>query len=482
MRSSYPISLFSAPPRRESGPSGFIVSMVVHGCIFAMLLVSMTHVRVIQRIANRNYMVRLLDVQESLASARYYPQANAMRHAQSAAPHSSSAGGKAGMAKFYPQARISRNFDTPKPAPQTMIQPEVPPDQQVLQQIPLPQAIAWTAAPIAKPKIVPPAPKPPGAIPVKPSLEKPNQELKPAEIALSSMPYVTPAPMPVPGTTSPVKVEAAVPAKEIPQTASKDTSQVTLARVISMSQQKLDQGTAALPVVNEIAESDASGSPMPGQPGGLSPSGSDKTDSRMNGSGAGHGAGDTGNNSDGAAVHEGSYGGASGPGFTVDTGTGAESGTGTAPAEHIVLPKSGQFEMVAVGASPEEDYPETASLWAGRIVYSVYLQTETNHNWIMQYSLPRQAGDDPGSGHPTAPWPYDMMRPNLKYKDIVLVHGFVNTEGRFEQLSVAYPPQFSQADFLLRALKKWVFRPAMNEGQPAMVEVLLIIPSTLEDD
>jgi hypothetical protein len=457
--------------------------MVVHGGIFSMLLVSMTHVRVVQRIANRNYMVRLLDVQESLASARYYPQTNALRHAQPAAPHSSSAGGKAGMAKFYPQARMSRNFDTPKPAPQTMIQPEVPPDQQVLEKIPLPQAIAWTAAPVTRPKIVTPAPKPPGAIPVRPSLEKPNREINPAEIALSSMPYVTPAPMPVPGTTSPVKVEAAVPAKQLPQTASKDTGQVTLARVISMSQQKLAEGTAALPVVNEIAEADASGSPMPGQPGGLSPSGSDKTDSRLNGSGAGHGAGDTGNNADGSAVHEGSNGGASGPGFTVDTGTGAESGTGSmAAAVHIVLPKSGQFEMVAVGASPEEDYPETASLWAGRIVYSVYLQTETNHNWIMQYSLPRAAGDDPGSGHPTAPWPYDMMRPNLKYKDIILVHGFVNTEGRFEQLSVAYPPQFSQADFLLRALRKWVFRPAMNEGQPSVVEVLLIIPSTLEDD
>jgi hypothetical protein len=73
-----------------------------------------------------------------------------------------------------------------------------------------------------------------------------------------------------------------------------------------------------------------------------------------------------------------------------------------------------------------------------------------------------------------------MMRPALKYQDVVLVHGFVNAVGRFEELKIVYPPAFSEAPKLLRALKQWVFRPASLNGQAAKVEVLLIIPGAAE--
>ena len=93
------------------------------------------------------------------------------------------------------------------------------------------------------------------SIPVKPSLQQPNQELTIAEIPLTSTPFASHAPLPVPGSTSPVKVDAPIPAKQLPQTASRDTGE-SAARVISMSQQRIEQGTAALPVVNEIAEAE----------------------------------------------------------------------------------------------------------------------------------------------------------------------------------------------------------------------------------
>jgi hypothetical protein len=456
-----------------------VVSMVLHGCIFGMLLISLRHVTVVQRIPNRRYMVRMLNVRESLASARYFPQPNAVKPKPSAARHAPSSGGKAGVSKFSRAMQVSRNFETPKPAPQTMIQPEVPPDQMILPQIP--QAMVWTAGHIIHPKIVPPVPQPSGAIPVKPSLQQPNQELTIAEIPLTSTPFASHAPLPVPGSTSPVKVDAPVPAKQLPQTASRDTGE-SAARVISMSQQSIDQGTAALPVVNEIAEADAPGSPMPGEAESSLHNGHDNSDSRVNGSGSGQGAGDSGVNGDGFAVHDGSDAGSGpGQGFAVNTGSGDYPDSGTNAVDHIVLPRGGKFGMVVVGASPHEDYPETARLWTGRLVYSVYLQTETDQNWILQYSMPRTTGDDLDPGHPDAPWPYDMMRPNLGYKDVVLVHGFVNPAGRFEQLTVAYPPQFSKAGLLLSALKKWEFRPATSQGQPTMVEVLLIIPGSQAD-
>jgi hypothetical protein len=45
---------------------------------------------------------------------------------------------------------------------------------------------------------------------------------------------------------------------------------------------------------------------------------------------------------------------------------------------------------------------------------------------------------------------------------------------------VVFPPQFEQAQFVLDALKQWEFRPAMQDGQAAKVEVALIVPEETE--
>lgn len=485
MRSSYPISLFSGPPQADSGPSAFVVSIVVHSCLFSVLFLSMRHVVVVRKLPVQNYSVRLLEMRRIESQVRWFPQKSVTHHSQSATRHSISAGGKLGLSSVSRVARISRNFRTDQPAPHTMIQPEVPPDQRLLD-IHVPQAMVWTPGEIAQRKIVTPEPQPVGAIQVKPSLKMPNRELNPTEVSLSSTPFTTLAPVPAPGTTSPVDVDAAQPARQLPETVSKDTTQISPARVISLSDLKMDEGTAALPEANEVAASDTSGSPTAGETGGGSKTGHDATDSKLNGAGAGHGAGNAGDKAnDGFTINDGSNDSGTDAGYSVDTGEGSNpsSGTTAAAVAHITQPKTGSYGMVVVGASPEENYPETANLWAGRMVYTVYLQTDTAQNWILQYSLLRTLGDDPSNDtRPEAPWPYDMMRPNLgSYKDIVLVHGFVNTAGRFEQLSIVYPPEFREAALLLRSLRQWAFRPAMNQGQPATVEVLLIIPGATTD-
>jgi len=486
MASPYTITLFSVPPPRNSAPSAFVVSMVLHSCLFGLLFLSVRHVKVVEpKLPNRKYTVRLLDVRQAVASLHWTPPQNVAQHSPLAARHSISAGGRLGTARISHVARISRNFESQKPAPQTLIQPEVPPEQRILPQIPIPQAMVWTPGQIAQRKITTPAPKPPGAIQVKPSLAMPNQEPNPADVSLSSTPFVTLAPLPVPGTTSPVAVSGQRPAQQLPETASKDTQQISPARVISLSDLKLQEGTAALPVINEVAPSDASGSPTTGETASISQTGDDKTDSQQNGTGSGLGAGNAGDNADGFKVEDGSNAGSgSDQGFTIDSGSSSDQSSpgNAAAAKHITLPKNGQYGMVIVGASPEENYPETAGLWTGRMVYTVYLQSDTAQNWILQYSLLKSVGDDPGGDNrPDPPWPYDMMRPNLgSYSDVILVHGFVNTEGRFEQLSVAYPPRFAEAGLLLRALKQWDFRPATDQGQPATVEILLIIPGPMQ--
>jgi hypothetical protein len=61
-----------------------------------------------------------------------------------------------------------------------------------------------------------------------------------------------------------------------------------------------------------------------------------------------------------------------------------------------------------------------------------------------------------------------------------MVHGILNESGRLESLAVAFPAQFSEAEFVLHTLQQWQFRPARQLGKPTSVEVLLIIPDESE--
>jgi hypothetical protein len=119
------------------------------------------------------------------------------------------------------------------------------------------------------------------------------------------------------------------------------------------------------------------------------------------------------------------------------------------------------------------------------LAYTVYLRVGVAKNWILQYSIPRSqdAATAGGASRPDAPWPYDMTRPSIDADantDAIMVHGFVNTSGRFEQLAVVFPSELAEAKFLLHALQQWQFRPAMQNGQATAVEVLLIIPDQTE--
>ena len=146
-------------------------------------------------------------------------------------------------------------------------------------------------------------------------------------------------------------------------------------------------------------------------------------------------------------------------------GIGSEAGGGPATT-HIKLPRDGSFGMVIVGPSLSEKYPETVGIWSGRLAYTVYLHVGLPKNWILQYSVPRTV-EVATSGvvtRPEAPWPYDIVRPNLKEEDFnsdaIMVHGFVNVQGHFEKLAVVFPPECPQSTFLLASLQEWNFRPA----------------------
>jgi hypothetical protein len=283
----------------------------------------------------------------------------------------------------------------------------------------------------------------------------------------------------------------------VPETASKSSGPATPASVISVSEIRLQEGTATLPMVSEIAPTPYTGSLAPGQPKSSSETGTGKTDSKLNGVGSGPTSGNrTGtavastNGPDGQGgvgqngVGQGGAGQGGANGLS-GQGNGGSSDTGEFKVVHIALPKSGRFGVVVVGSSVAEDYPETVDLWKGRLAYTVYLHVGISKNWIMQYSLPRSqaVSSIDGASRLDAPWPYDITRPSIDRdvnSDAIMVHGFVNNLGRFEQLAVLFPTELAEAKFLLHALQQWQFRPAMQNGLATPVEVLLIIPSAAE--
>ena len=76
-----------------------------------------------------------------------------------------------------------------------------------------------------------------------------------------------------------------------------------------------------------------------------------------------------------------------------------------------------------------------------------------------------------------------MTRPSIdadSNADAIMVHGFVNAAGHFEQLAIIFPAELAEAKFLLHTLQQWQFRPAMQNGQATPVEILIIIPDQTE--
>ena len=103
----------------------------------------------------------------------------------------------------------------------------------------------------------------------------------------------------------------------------------------------------------------------------------------------------------------------------------------------------------------------------GRLVYTVYLSVGTRKNWILQYCLPKSAespGRVKGSATPVdPPYPFLILRPDLEFADeadYLIVHGVVNSTGKFEQLTLVGTTGFKQEHLLLSSLRLWQFRPA----------------------
>jgi hypothetical protein len=152
------------------------------------------------------------------------------------------------------------------------------------------------------------------------------------------------------------------------------------------------------------------------------------------------------------------------------------------------MPRDGNYEVVVTQNAGV--VAGSADFLRGRPVYSVYLHAGDKKDWILQYCLP-EAGEAPQRNSVVirlsdpapvgAPYAVVMLRPavNFAAPDVryAMVHGFINADGRLEQLSEVGDRALRNLPELLQALAGWEFRPATKDGVPISVEILLCIPN-----
>jgi hypothetical protein len=476
--SSPPIPRFLLPetPRQISAP--VVGSVVLHVFLCAWIYVGFKNVPRLTAPAPHRFTVRILNVPPPDPLPPVPPAVAQAAHVlpRVTAPQSAPSDQAAA-----PMPSVADTLAKLAPKPQILIQPDAP-SELLIKPVPVPLALRWTA-PALPVKVITPAPTQKSIVAtLRPTIEPPNHELKPSDLRMTSNNSARALLALPPSTTSPIVVRGPDPAKRIPETSSAKTQQPTPAQIMSLSDVRMQPGPTPIPLANAPAR------PLPSTSLGNSAVVTSATNPTGQGAGQQPGSGAAkGRAGEGDKAATSSLPGPQTAAVDGPATAGSNIGAGSTPGFQttaIHLPRDGQFGIVVVGSSLAEQYPETISLWAGRLVYTVYLHLGHGKAWIMQYSLPANSTAAAGNTvRPEAPWPYDLVEPHLdpdENVDAVMVHGFVNLAGRFERLNVVFPAQLPAAKFILSALQQWQFRPARQNGQLAPVEVLLIIPEQVQ--
>ena len=421
------------------------------------------------------------------------PEPEKQRAAGGSAQHSLFPNAKSSAEGAKPGAQLAvvRQTEDAPVSHTTLLQPKLKNLTKLKQDMPLPTVVLWSPEQSPVRMIIPPPPVKLAPALTLASPQLPNREERLADVRISSTDLST-AKIPIlPSTTTPVVVKGPDAPQAVPTTSSTSSQQPTPASVVALSDMRMPEGKVILPPAESSTASSAPGALTQGKSDSSahadssSPAGSDGAAAEGTGKG----------DAKGATVAAGAAGKgvgariwpAPGNGNGADTrsasGSDDGNGEGNQPtATRIVLPRNGVFGSVVVGVSLVDKYPETATLWGGRMAYTVYLHVGQAKSWILQYSLSRadEAANAGNIARIEAPWPYNIVRPNIPSSilnaDALILHGFVNADGHFEELKVVFPDDFPQSKFVLDALAQWQFRAAVQSGQTRRVEVLLIIP------
>jgi len=128
-------------------------------------------------------------------------------------------------------------------------------------------------------------------------------------------------------------------------------------------------------------------------------------------------------------------------------------------------------------------------------IYTVYLdmrivEADQDPSWTLEFAVGQDSSATTGARNPglsqqglILPFPSVKEKPAWapelakKYPGrMMIVYGIINPAGKMEQISVKESPDAQLNDPVVRALGKWVFRPATLQGQTVQAKVLLGIP------
>ena len=375
-------------------------------------------------------------------------------------------------------------------AAQTVLQAEAPPDIPPPVDKRLPNLLFWDSDP-AKP---PEHPIQPGNRTAKldppklnstPHLDAPNREILTSDLRMASQPGapVSSLPLPPAATTMPVRVLDSTQNPSGPTSIDPFIGDPVHVMALSPDPALLTDALKALfvPAGNQLARLPGS-PPLFGFPG------------------SGDGSGDAGGAAN-ASSGSGEPGGADAPNspelLHSLAGDGHIFGLLTPPGLNgtplrVLHPAGGVFDVVVVQTSNSEAFNAGADALSGRPIYTVYLQVGAPKEWIMEYCLPNasgpaQTGSIVSLGNPepiTAPYPTVTVRPPEDWRhgaDYLLVHGFLDENGRLRDMKILASdnPQAPLTDAVLQYLPYWEFRPAVVDGRPVKVEVILAVPPDL---
>jgi hypothetical protein len=490
MRSAQSITLFSQQADSDQHSFSWMVSLLLHGMLAAVVAYGMAYApKLNAHVQTSRSAMRQIELQQT--DPLPHPQTETFSYS----PFSTAESRVPGLNRTKraernrPEERAQSLAPTLQSA-RMLWQPSLQAPLAQPVRIPVPSMMIWNAEKTRVKLIVPPLPKP-RAADTTPSLEAPNEEIHLAEHSLSSVVLPTPSLKSkiVPGTSTPVAIHDAQPVQAAPATVTQTTATPTPAAVLSLSELRMEKGSVTLPPMNSAGQAMGNGATSSGSVAhagdGSTGSGIEKEGGKeTKGSGGDKQGSHSASSADNGAGHGADYGANVAGDDSARVASTANGQKDAATVARWSLPKDGHFGAVIVGAALPQNDPEATAIWSGRPAYTVYLHVGLAKSWILQYSLPKNAAAAENLVRLEAPWPYEIVRPNLKAEamdaDTLIVHGFISLEGRFEALNLVYPQQFSQTQFLLGSLAQWRFRPAAQNGKPVRVEALLVIPEEQE--
>src|SRR5208337_3818345 len=175
--SSPMLSLLNQPSYYRQPPTSYLVSVLIHGAVIALIYVAVvfspridTHVPV--RLDTRQLDLHIPDSE----LARFRSGADKFPGPPSTQKSAGTRGDEDAhrpSPKLIPHAAIG---------PQTLMEPDVKIAALLDHEIPLPKVMLWSASKVPVKKIVAPKPQMPPSVDVKPQVDIPNQEVHLADI------------------------------------------------------------------------------------------------------------------------------------------------------------------------------------------------------------------------------------------------------------------------------------------------------------